>query len=145
MSQELKTCLHSLGIATSRTTPYNPQGNGQMEYYNGIMWRGITLALKTKRLNISEWEVVLEQALYSIRSLLCTATNCTLHERMFRHFRRISTGTSIPSWLSSGPVLFRKYDRQSKYDPLVNEVELLEANLQYAHIRHQDGRQTSVS
>ena len=31
MSRDLKTFLHSKGIATSRTTAYNPTGNGQVE------------------------------------------------------------------------------------------------------------------
>ena len=34
MSGELKDYLSSKGIATSRTTPYNPQCNGQTECYN---------------------------------------------------------------------------------------------------------------
>ncbi|GFW11861.1 putative retrovirus-related pol polyprotein from transposon opus [Trichonephila clavipes] len=37
MSHELKSFLTSQGIATSRTTPYNPAGNGQDERYNGII------------------------------------------------------------------------------------------------------------
>ncbi|GFV74984.1 uncharacterized protein TNCV_4086521 [Trichonephila clavipes] len=44
MSHELKSFLTSQGIATSRTTPYNPAGNGQVERYNGIIWKTIQLA-----------------------------------------------------------------------------------------------------
>ena len=35
--------------------------------------------------------------------------------------------------------------RQSKYDPVVDEVQLLEANPEYAHIRHADGRESTVA
>ena len=38
----------------------------------------------------------------------------------------------------------KRHVRQ-KYDPLVDEVELLEANPQYAHVRLPDGRETTVS
>ena len=44
MSSEVRSFLHSKGIATSRTTPYNSQGNRQCERYNGIIWKSITLA-----------------------------------------------------------------------------------------------------
>ena len=145
MSKELKSYLNSLGIATSRTTPYNPQGNGQVERYNGIIWKAVTMALKTRNLKTTEWELVLNAALHSIRSLLCTATNCTPHERMFHHSRRTPTGTSMPSWLVAGPVLLKRHVRQSKYDPLVDEVELIEANPQYAVVRNNDGRELTVS
>ena len=37
MSEELKGFLHSRIIATSRTTAFNPQGNRQVERYNGII------------------------------------------------------------------------------------------------------------
>ena len=146
MSEELKTYLHSLNIATSRTTPYNPEGNGQVERFNGIIWKSIMLDLRTKGLEVSQWEKVIDNALFSIRSLLCTTTNCTPHEKMFTFKRKTVTGTSIPSWLSSpGPVLLRKYVRQSKFDPLVEEVDLLEANPQYAVIRSKNGRESTVS
>ena len=41
MSCEFKSWLHSLGVPTSRTTRYNPRVNGQVECYNGIVWKTI--------------------------------------------------------------------------------------------------------
>ena len=104
------------------------------------------LALKTKNLPVERWELVLPDALHSIRSLLCTATNATPHERMFLYNRRSTYGTTLPNWLTSpGPVLLKRHVRSSKYDPLVEEVELLESNPQYAHIRFPNGREDTVS
>lgn len=42
-------------------------------------------------------------------------------------------------------MLLRRHVRPSKYDPLVEEVELLEANPQFAHVRFQDGKESTVS
>ena len=146
MSKELKDFLTSKGISTSRTTPYNPQGNGLVEKSNGTIWRAVTMDLKSKGWPMSLWQIVLPNVLHSIRSLLCTSTNMTPHERLFGFPRRSGTGTSLPTWLSSpGPVLLRRWVRRSKQEPLVDEVELLEANVQYAHIRHADGREDTVS
>lgn len=97
-------------------------------------------------MSISCWESILPEALHAIRSLLCTATNCTPHERMFGYQRRSASGHSLPTWLQTpGKVYLRKFVKQSKYDPSVVEVELIAANPQYAHIRYQDGRESSVS
>ena len=85
MSVELKQFLHEHGIATSRTTSYNPQGNGQVERYNGVIWKAVTLALKSRGLGPEQWEIALPDVLNSIRSLLCTSINATPHERMFTH------------------------------------------------------------
>lgn len=146
MSNELKSYLTTQGIATSRTTAYNPAGNGQVERYNGIIWKTVELALKSRGLCIQQWAQVLQPALHSIRSLLCTATNATPHERMFTHVRRSHSGCSLPTWLSTpGPILMRNHNRGNKYEPLVQEVELIEANPEYAHVRLPDGRETSVS
>ena len=146
MSQELKTFLHDKGIATSRSTPYNPRGNGQVERLNSTIWKAISLSLKSKGLPTEQWEVALTDALHSIRSLLCTETNMTPHERMFQHPRRSTNGNSLPSWLlSPGPVYLKRHVRTSKYDPLVDEVELIEANPQYAHVRLPDGKESTVS
>ena len=146
VSKDLREYLTSLGIASSRTTPYNPQGNGQCERYNGIIWKHISMALASNNLKESQWESVLPTVLHSIRSLLCTATNATPHERLFSYQRKSLSGHSLPSWLTTpGPVLLRRHVRHSKYEPLVDEVQLLEANPQYAHVQFRDGRESTVS
>ena len=145
MSTELKEFLYNKNIATSRTTSYNPTGNGQVERYNGIIWKTITLALKTQQLPAKYWQEVLRAALHSIRSLLCTATNSTPYERLFNFQRRSTGGQSIPSWLTTpGPVLLKRHVRNSTFEPLVDGVELIEAN-PYAHVKLPNGKEGTVS
>ena len=78
MSQKFKDFLHNKGIATSRTTSYNPAGNGQAETLNGIIWQAIILALKTHKLLIICWQDGLPDALHSIRT-------CSALQRMRLH------------------------------------------------------------
>ena len=146
MRAELHRFLLNKRIAASRTTAHNPACNGQMEKYNGAVWKAITMALKTRGLSMEHWQDVLPDALHSLRSLLCTATNCSPHERLFNYERQSSTGGSVPSWLiTSGPVLLECHVRTNKDEPLVDKVELLQANPQYAHVRYTDGQETTVS
>ena len=146
LSSDVQSFLREKGVATSRSTPYNPSGNGQVERYNSIVWKNITLALKSKNLPVQHWQFVLSDALHSIRSLLCTSTNETPHERFFQFSRRSTVGSSIPTWLTKpGPVLLKRHVRNLKTDPLVGEVDLLEANSHYAHVRFPDGRETTVA
>ncbi|XP_068229230.1 uncharacterized protein [Palaemon carinicauda] len=115
ISEDLKDFLMKKDVATSRTTPYNLKGNGQAEKYNGILWKTLTLALKTRNLDVSQWETVLPDALHSIHSLLCTSTNSTPHERLFLSSRRSTTGQSLPTWLiQGGRALLRRHVRHSK-------------------------------
>ena len=52
----------------------------------------------------------------------------------------------MPSWLCNpGPVFLKRHVRLNKTDPLVDEVELIQANPHYAHIRYPDGKETTVS
>jgi len=143
---DLKEWLHSQGICTSRTTSFNPQGNGQCEKYNGTLWKAIMLNCETNGYDKHGWEKVLPAALHSIRSLLCTATNATPHERMFGHMRRTPSGETLPVWLTKpGPVLLKRHVKKSKYDPSVDEATLLEANPNYAHVRLKSGAEKTVS
>ena len=141
MSRELREFLTSKGIASSRITSYNPQGNGQTDRYNGMTLRAITMALKSRDLPTKCWQIVLPDVLHSIRSLLSTATNLTPHERLFNFARRSSTGGSLPTWLCiPGPLLLKRHVRHNNAEPLVDQVELLQANPQFAY-----GRETTVS
>ncbi|KAJ8887173.1 hypothetical protein PR048_013388 [Dryococelus australis] len=136
MTQEIKSFLSAIGVATSRTTPYNPQGNGQGERYMGIVWRTIELTFRSQQLSISKWEEVLQEAHLSIRSLLCMSTNATPHKRMFGFSRRSTNGMATPSWLMQpGPVLLKSHVRHSKYEPLVDEVFLFEGNPEYSYVK----------
>ena len=104
------------------------------------------MQLESRGLDNKHWEQFLPDALHSIRSLLCTATNATPHERLFNYNRRTSNGCSLPAWLTKpGPILLKRHVRASKYDALVEEAELLEANPNYAHVKLKSGVEKTVS
>ena len=76
---------------------------------------------------------------------MCTATNETPHDCVFKFPQRSMSGRTIPVWLTEpGTVLAKKHVRD-KYDPLVDEVDLLNANQNYAVIRHPSGQEATVS
>ena len=145
LSEETVRYLHSKGIATSKTSRYNPKCNGQVEKLNGTLWKAIQVTLHSKRMRPSEWESVLPDALHSIRSLLCTATNQTPHERMFSFSRKSTAGKSIPTWVKPGPIFVKNHTRKSKHDPPVSPATLLHANPEFAHVRLPSGTETTVS
>ena len=146
VSKELREALLKLGIPYSNSSVYNPQGNGQVERFNATIWKSIQLALETRKLHNDQWEVVLPAVLHSLRSLICVATNETPHERLFNYHRRSMLGHSLPTWLhEKGSVLLRRHNRRSKYDPIVDEVELLQATPTYARVRLPSGHEQTVS
>ena len=146
VSKEFKTYLFERGIASITSSVYHPSGNGQAEKTVWTVWKAIQLALKSSDLPPSHWEVVLEDVLNSIRSLLCTATNTTPHERLFNFSRRSCSGESLPSWLTQGRKAYlRRFVRTSKNDPLVHEVELVMVNPSYACVRFPGGREVIVN
>ena len=146
VSDELRSSLLSMGIGFSNSSVYNPRGNGQVERFNGTIWRSVELDLRTKGLQLPHWECVVPSVLHSLRTLVCTSTNQTPHERLFNYQRRTVSGHQLPSWLlKKGAVLCKRHVRRSKYDPWCDEVELIEANPCYAKIRHQSGKEQTVS
>jgi len=145
MSRDFKAFLAERGNASSCSSPYHLTGNSQCERVNQTIWKTIKLLLHSRAWPEERWEDVLNEALHSVRTLLCTATNETPHERMFRFQRKATFGCAMPTCLiSEGSVLLRRHVR-SKNDPLCDEVLLLEANPSYAHIRYPNGREDTVS
>ena len=145
MSKELKNYLHSRGVANSRTTPYHPTENSQRERIKQTVWRTVKLMLRNRKLSEESWEEVLPDALHSVRSLLCTSTNETPHERFLTFSRKSMVGKSMPNWLlNPGTVLLRRFVI-NKGDPLCDEVDLIEANPSFARIRLSNGLESTVS
>ena len=103
--------------------------------------------IKTVGLPREQWKTVLPEALHSVRSLLCTDTNTTPHERFFSFQRRSSVGQSLPRWLTcpGAKAFLHQFVWTNKTDFLVDEVEVLSVNLNYAHVRHPNGREVTVS
>ena len=88
---------------------------------------------------------VLPDALRAVRSLLCTSTNSTPHERFFGLKRRSMLRKSLSSWLlQKGPVVLRRLVR-NKDEPLFDVVDLLNANHSFAHVRLSDNRESTIS
>jgi len=145
MSKELKDYLHSRGIATGHSTPYHPTGNSQCERCNQIVWKTGSLILKGRNLGPHLWEPILPDALHAVRTLLCTATNASPHERFFPFSRRSMLGRSLPRWMiTPGTGLLKKFVRNNS-EPLCEEVDLLNTNPKSTLIRFQDGQETTVS
>ena len=78
MPRELKSHLTKHGVSTSRSTPYHSTGNSQVERCNRTIWKSIQLALKGRRLPVTHWETVLNDALHSTRSLPCAANRMSV-------------------------------------------------------------------
>ena len=55
-------------------------------------------------------------------------------------------GSSVPTWLHKpGPVLLKRHVRSSKYEPILDKVELIHATPSYARVRLPGGREVTVS
>ena len=81
VSSEFRHYLLNMGIASNKTSIYHPSRNGQVEKCVGTVWKAKKLCLKTFKLPISRWELVLDNVLHAICSLLCITTNATPHEQ----------------------------------------------------------------
>ena len=133
-------------VVTNKTKPYQPTSNAQVEWFNGTLWKMIQLSVRSRNLTEKYWELVLSEVLHSARSLLCTSTNTTLHERFFSFSCHWSHGISLPSRLMSPwPRLLKRFVRNNKTNLYVDQVELLNNNLTYANIKYPSGKESTVS
>lgn len=82
--RETTAHLTKKSVVFSKITPYHQTRNTQLGRYKEIIWKSIQPALETNQLHESEWQIVLPQTLHSVKSLLSTATNVTLHDSFFK-------------------------------------------------------------
>ena len=74
------------------------------------------------------------------------STNCTPHERLFNFQRKSATGDSILTRLTRSKwALLKRHLCGSKYEPLVETVDILKVNPNNAHVHFNNGRETTVS
>ena len=97
---KFKMYLSQVGISSHKYSMYYPSRNGQNEKTVQTIWKTIQLTLKTAGLPPEIWEIILPKALHSIRSLLCTATNATAHNRFFAFPKSSSSRTSLTRWMT---------------------------------------------
>ncbi len=58
MSKELRDYLVQKRVATSKTMPYHPTGNAQVERFNGTIWKIIQLSVRSQNLTEKYCELV---------------------------------------------------------------------------------------
>ena len=132
----LKDWLLREGIASGHSAAYNPRGNGQVERYNGVIWKAVCLALRSRGLEKKHWEQVLPDVLHSLRTLVCTATNEVPHDRFFAFPRRHTVARPLPRWLTErSKALIKRHVKMSKYEDSVEEAEIIDVNPTYARVR----------
>ena len=144
--RELKNYLFRKGIATSHSSIYHPQGNSQVERYNGIIWRSIRLALKSHGLDITKWKA------YCLMCYICLGLCCVLQPMLHPTSNCLTFTESLVldihclPWLTeTGPVYLRNFNPAGKNDDLVRKVELTEANPCFARVKFANGRESTVS
>ena len=148
VSLAVRNFLKNKGIHISNSCPYHPEGNGQCERYVGTIWKSVELALEDCQISWEDWELVLPDALHSIRSLICTSTRETPHSRIFSFERKSTSGPGVPKWLlesEGSPIWVRNFSRRAKSDPRVKPATLIEAFPRYARVEFENGRIDSIS
>jgi len=160
-SRDFLSFLSRWNVAKSRTTPYHPEGNGQCERFNGLLWRTIQLRLAEEGKPQNQWAEELHKALMNIRALPSRALGFQSPHDLFCAFARRSTLNPIdavqtngeamirlPDWLVVGNLAFAKrHVRNTKDDPLVDQVTILELISPYvARVKFSEsGREVTVS
>ena len=143
LSDEFRFFLSSWGVHQSHTSPYNPAGNGQVERYNGVIWKTVQSIITDRQLSESSWSTVLGEALHCIRSLVNRVTNTTPHDRFFNFKRRICPSfSSFP--LEAGKYAWlRRYVRQ-KNTATGSLVKIIAAYPGYAVVSRDEGQSTNI-
>lgn len=158
-SKEFLEFLAKWNVVKSRTTPYNPAGNGQCERENGIIWATVQLRLRQKQLPLEAWPTELSMAVANIRALPSRAIGYETPHSRFLNFPRHSTLAPpkqttkepcnldlVPEWLCPGAVVLFKRHVRNKSDPKTVRVEVVEVNSpHFITVKFSSGRVDTVA
>ena len=97
-SKLMKELHHRLGIRRSRSAPYNPRCNGQIERMNRTMAE--RLAMELECVDQTDWDVKLPTVLAAIRNTISSTTQMTPYSVVFGSQARNKT-----DWINSTPKL----------------------------------------
>ena len=129
VSSKFQNFCRQNGVATSKTAPCHPQGNGQNERYNGIEWKDVKCLLHSTERPLSDWECVLSSELSLIWTHTNTVTKESPHDRFFCFERGeplIRPSSSTPWLRSDTPAYLQKFVRAKNQAPvepvLISEV-----------------------
>ena len=127
------TFLDSCSISLTHSSKYNARGNGRNERYNGELQRVMTRILGENGLKPDDWELVVGESLFILRSRICKATGKSPHDMFFSFQRRIFANSKDLDSLEApqivknkdlkrgSHVLIRNFVRHRKTDPFVEE------------------------
>ena len=131
-SSLMKELCKVLGIAKTRTTPYHPQCDGQVERMNRVIIELLALNVQNPTDN---WDLELGLTLMAYRSAVQTSTGFTPHYLLFGREMRLPLD-----------IIFRPPDKEQSHQAFVGEVrehlhrayDTARDRLQLAHHRQKD-------
>ena len=131
ISEEFKTFLDSCSISLTHSFKYKPRRNGQNDRYNGELQRVMTRILRENGLKPDDWEIVVGESLFILRSRICEATGKLPHDMFFNVQRRIFANSNDLDSLEAPQIVKNRdlkrgshvlnFVRHRKTDPFVKE------------------------
>ena len=121
-----------LGIATTKTSAYHPEGNGQVERFNRTLE---SILAKTVDTNQDDWDSQLPKALFSYRTAVHESTGFTPFHLTFARSPQLPVdlmlGRVLPTKLRSYPQFVQEAHRQ-----MAASCNIAQQHLQTQHQRN---------
>ena len=121
-----------LGIATTRTSAYHPQGNGQVERFNRTLQ---SILAKTVDTNQDTWDSQLPKALFAYRTAVHDTTGFTPFHLTFARSPQLPVdvmlGRILPAKLRSYPQFVQEAHKQ-----VASSCNIAQQHLRAQHLRN---------
>lgn len=130
-SSVIQSLCQLLGISTTRTLAYHPEGNGQVERFNRTLE---AILAKTIEANQHEWDSLLSKALFAYRTAIHDTTHFSPFHLMFGRSPQLPIDL-ILGWID--PSKHRSYPQfvQDAHKQLKTSYAITNQYLQAQHLR----------